>query len=82
MVEQFNGRIELDVRDSVPDWAPYELKKAPEGSPNVLVILYDDTGMAAWSHLLPLWVNPSSRRTRCAPARSARRHRAGSPVGR
>lgn len=49
MVEQFNGRIELDVRDSVPDWAPYELKKAPEGSPNVLVILYDDTGMAAWS---------------------------------
>lgn len=48
MVE-FDGRIELDVRDSVPDWAPYELKKAPEGSPNVLVILYDDTGMAPWS---------------------------------
>lgn len=49
MVEQFNGRIELDVRDSVPDWEPYLLKKAPDGSPNILVILYDDTGLAAWS---------------------------------
>jgi arylsulfatase A-like enzyme len=49
MAEQFNGRIELDVRDSVPDWAPYTLKKAPDGSPNILVILYDDTGLAAWS---------------------------------
>src|SRR6185312_2143552 len=31
------------------DWTPYALKRAPEGSPNVLVILYDDTGMASWS---------------------------------
>ncbi|WP_350348493.1 arylsulfatase [Agromyces sp. G08B096] len=47
--EDFNGRIELDVRDSVPDWSPYELKRAPEGAPNVLVVLYDDTGLASWS---------------------------------
>ncbi len=47
--EGFEGKIELDVRDSVPDWKPFELKKAPEGAPNVLVVLYDDTGMAAWS---------------------------------
>jgi arylsulfatase len=39
----------LDVRDSVADWKPFELKKAPEGAPNILVVLYDDTGMAAWS---------------------------------
>ena len=45
----FNGDIQLDVRDSTPDWTPYELKRAPEGAPNVLVVLYDDTGMAAWS---------------------------------
>lgn len=45
----FAGKISLDVRDSVPDWSPYELKKAPDGAPNVLVVLYDDTGMAAWS---------------------------------
>ena len=37
--EDFHGRIELDVRDSVADWTPYELKKAPEGAPNVLVVL-------------------------------------------
>ena len=49
MTEPFKGVIKLDVRDSVPDWTPYELKQAPEGAPNVLVILYDDTGMAAWS---------------------------------
>lgn len=49
MNEDFHGRIELDVRDSVADWTPYELKKTPEGAPNVLVVLYDDTGMASWS---------------------------------
>ncbi|GFG69922.1 arylsulfatase [Mycolicibacter senuensis] len=45
----FNGKIELDVRDSQPDWGPFELKHAPQDAPNVLVVLYDDTGMAAWS---------------------------------
>ncbi|WP_431792617.1 arylsulfatase [Microbacterium paraoxydans] len=45
----FSGEITLDVRDSRPDWSPYELRKAPEGAPNVLVVLYDDTGLASWS---------------------------------
>jgi arylsulfatase len=45
----FKGKIALDVRDSVPDWTPYTPKKAPEGAPNFLFILYDDTGLAAWS---------------------------------
>lgn len=47
--EDFHGKIALDVRDSTPDWTPYELKRAPEGAPNILVVLYDDTGLAAWS---------------------------------
>ena len=47
--EAFEGKIALDVRDSVPDWGPYELKRAPEGAPNVLFVLYDDTGLGAWS---------------------------------
>jgi arylsulfatase len=47
--KEFNGVIKLDVRDSTPDWGPYELTRAPEGSPNILVVLYDDTGLAAWS---------------------------------
>ncbi|KUI00341.1 arylsulfatase [Mycolicibacterium acapulense] len=49
MNEDFHGEIKLDVRDSQADWTPYTLKRAPEGAPNVLVILYDDTGMASWS---------------------------------
>ena len=47
--KKFKGVMKLDVRDSVPDWSPYVLNKAPEGSPNVLFVLYDDTGLAAWS---------------------------------
>jgi len=45
----FKGIINLDVRDSVPDWGPFTPKKAPAGAPNVLFVLYDDTGLAAWS---------------------------------
>ena len=47
--ETFHGKIALDIRDSKSDWTPYLPKKAPKGSPNILFILYDDTGLAAWS---------------------------------
>ncbi len=43
----FKGTIKLDVRDSKPDWGPYTPKRAPAGAPNILIVLYDDTGMAA-----------------------------------
>ena len=49
MPKKFNGTIKLDVRDSKADWTPYTLKEAPKGAPNVLIVLYDDTGLAAWS---------------------------------
>jgi arylsulfatase A-like enzyme len=45
----FKGVIKLDVRDSTPDWDPYIPTKASEGAPNILFVLYDDTGLAAWS---------------------------------
>jgi arylsulfatase len=48
MPKPFDGVINLDVRDSVADWAPYREEPAPEGAPNVLIVLYDDTGLAAW----------------------------------
>jgi arylsulfatase len=48
-VAGFKGDIKLDVRDSKPDWTPWIRKKAPEGAPNILFILYDDTGLGAWS---------------------------------
>jgi arylsulfatase len=45
----FQGEVKLDVRESTPDWPAFLADKAPEGAPNVLVVLYDDTGLAAWS---------------------------------
>ena len=30
MTKPFKGVIKLDVRDSKPDWTPYELPKAPK----------------------------------------------------
>src|SRR6187549_1398619 len=47
--KDFKGVGKLDIRDSTPDWAPYTPKKAPQGAPNFLFVLYDDTGLAAWS---------------------------------
>ena len=47
--KDFNGKIALDVRDSEPDWSPYIPKRAPEGAPNILFVLFDDTGLGAWS---------------------------------
>ena len=49
LMRGFKGTIELDTRDSKPDWTPFIPKEAPEGAPNILFILYDDTGQAAWS---------------------------------
>ncbi len=49
MSAEFRGKISLDVRDSEGDWPAFLSDKAPAGSPNVLVVLYDDTGQAAWS---------------------------------
>ena len=44
-----NGEIRIDVRDSYANWGPFTPKNAPEGAPNILFILYDDTGLGAWS---------------------------------
>ncbi len=46
--KDFKGVIKLDVNDSVADWGPYIPPVAPEDAPNVLVILFDDTGLAMW----------------------------------
>jgi arylsulfatase A-like enzyme len=33
--------------DAVPDWEPFLQPKAPEGAPNVLMIVWDDVGFGA-----------------------------------
>ena len=48
MATEFNGKIELDIRDSEPDWGPYAAPTAPKGAPNILYLVWDDTGIATW----------------------------------
>jgi len=55
MALKFKGVVNMDVRDSVPDWEPYRQPQAPEGAPNVLYIVLDDVGFSAmepWGGLI------------------------------
>ena len=47
MSEPFKGRINVDIRDSEPDWAPFEPPKAPDGAPSVVFVVLDDVGFSA-----------------------------------
>jgi arylsulfatase A-like enzyme len=47
MPKPFKGVVNVDIRDSVPDWEPFLQPKAPEGAPNVLMIVWDDVGYGA-----------------------------------
>jgi arylsulfatase A-like enzyme len=46
---EFRGVVNIDIRDSVPDWAPFEPPKAPDSAPNVVYIVLDDVGYSAMS---------------------------------
>jgi arylsulfatase A-like enzyme len=47
MAKPFKGKISVDIRDSVPDWSPFEPPKAPEGAPSVVYVVLDDVGFSA-----------------------------------
>ena len=47
MAEPFRGVINVDIRDSEPDWTPFEPARAPAGAPNVVYIVLDDVGFSA-----------------------------------
>jgi hypothetical protein len=38
MSRPFKGTVNLDVRDSKPDWPAFLADKAPEGAPNVPIL--------------------------------------------
>jgi arylsulfatase A-like enzyme len=55
MSKPFRGTINVDDRDSIPDWEPYLQPVAPEGAPSVLYIVLDDVGYSAmepWGGLI------------------------------
>jgi hypothetical protein len=43
----FTGTINVDIRDSEPDWTPFEAPRASDGSPNVVYVVLDDVGFGA-----------------------------------
>jgi arylsulfatase len=47
MSKSWKGTVNLDIRDSVPDWEPYLQPQAPEDAPNILMIVWDDVGYGA-----------------------------------
>jgi arylsulfatase A-like enzyme len=47
MSEPFKGKINVDIRDSVPDWSPFEPPRASEGATSVVYIVLDDVGFSA-----------------------------------
>src|SRR5688500_915525 len=45
MSDPYRGVVNLDIRDSTPDWAPFSQPVAPPGTPNVVYIVLDDVGV-------------------------------------
>jgi arylsulfatase A-like enzyme len=49
MSKPFKGTVNVDIRDSAPDWEPFEPPQAPEGAPSVVYVVLDDVGFSAMS---------------------------------
>jgi arylsulfatase len=47
MTKPYEGKVDVDIRRSTPDWEPFLAPRAPEGAPNVLMIVWDDVGYGA-----------------------------------
>jgi len=62
MSKPFEGVVNLDIRDSTPDWDPYTQPTAPEGAPNVLYIVLDDVGFSAMEPYGGLIETPNIKR--------------------
>ena len=62
MSTPFKGTINIDIKDSVPDWAPYAQPLPPEDAPNVLYIVLDDVGFSAMESFGGLIETPNIKR--------------------
>jgi arylsulfatase len=62
MAKEFEGTINIDIKESVPDWSPYTQPMAPEGAPNVLYIVLDDVGFSAMEPFGGLIKTPNIKR--------------------
>src|SRR3954469_3490773 len=62
MPKPFRGTINIDIKDSTPDWEPYTQPSAPDGAPNVLYIVLDDVGFSAMESYGGLIETPNIKR--------------------
>ncbi len=62
MSKPFKGTINIDIKDSVPDWEPYTQPIAPEDAPNVLYVVLDDVGFSAMEPYGGLIETPNIKR--------------------
>jgi arylsulfatase A-like enzyme len=46
MSKPFQGKIDIDIKESVPDWEPYTQPSAPDDAPNVVYVVLDDVGFS------------------------------------
>jgi arylsulfatase A-like enzyme len=46
-VKPFKGVINIDIKDSTPDWTPYAQPVPPAGAPSVVYVVLDDVGFSA-----------------------------------
>jgi arylsulfatase A-like enzyme len=58
----FKGTINIDIKDSTPDWAPYSQPMAPDGAPSVLYVVLDDVGFSAMEPYGGLIATPNIKR--------------------
>ena len=62
MTGPFKGVVNIDIKDSTPDWGPYTQPMAPEGAPNVLYVVLDDVGFSAMEPFGGLIETPNVKR--------------------
>jgi arylsulfatase A-like enzyme len=49
MSAPFKGVVNVDIRNSVPDWSPFVAPRAPDGAASVVYVVLDDVGFSAMS---------------------------------
>jgi len=62
MSRPFQGTINVDIKDSVPDWEPYTQPIAPQGAPSVVYVVLDDVGFSAIESFGGLIETPNIKR--------------------
>jgi arylsulfatase A-like enzyme len=62
MARPFRGVVNIDIKQSTPDWEPFTQPIAPEGAPSILYIVLDDVGFSAMEPMGGLIETPNVNR--------------------